>query len=185
MGNTGVQGNTGVAGVTGVTGITGNQGPAGGIGATGPVGNTGATGPSGQYDSFYAPNNWAITALSNDPNQSNPALSVIPSNTSTHTWIIDTDATASPNLDNGAVPVMLPPATTVGQVIALQTNHPSSCCFMHIYPNGSDKILFGEFVAYAGATPGAHSDVFMEEAYWCQFVSDGNHIWHRIGNGRK
>ena len=178
-GSEGATGATGHAGASGIQGPPGPEGPTGNTGSTGPpglTGPTGAVGPDGVTGStgVYINVTWALSSLGNNPNSTTPAQ--IAASTTNHTWVVDTDATTGTNLTSASVPVTLPAASTAGQVIALQTNDPASCCTMAISPHGTDRILFGAEVVQSGGVNTA-----LQEHFWMQFLSDGNGVWYVIG----
>jgi hypothetical protein len=159
----------------GPQGLTGPQGIAGGTGPTGP------TGPQGLFNNTSYP----IFDLNN--NDHSTATVVIPSaDTISHFFLLHTTGDQA---FGGPYNVQLPPATTVGQVIAVLQTNPFTAAFTDYHPTGTDQILRSSFVTAANAVANTNGlqtqgTFFDNSQNWAQFFSDGNHHWYVLSESQ-
>lgn len=146
------------------------------LGATGPAGAAGATGPQGLFNNTTYP----VSSLGNTANST--ANVTVPSGTTNHFYLLTTADSDTINNYN----VILPAASTAGQMIAVLNTDPFTGAFTWYFPGSGDQIVGNSFVAASngvantngeGPTQGTSLQVGNN---WAQFISDGNHHWYLL-----
>jgi collagen triple helix repeat protein len=176
-GGNGPVGSAGPAGPQGSTGSTGAVGLSGPVGASGANGAAGATGPQGVFNNTTYP----IVNLGNGDHST--ATVVAPANTTDHFYILNTTGDSA---FAGPYSIQLPPATTVGQVIAILNSNPFTFAFNNFIPSSGDQILASSFVAASNGVANTNGEgptqgtFFQSAANWARFISDGNHHWYLV-----
>jgi hypothetical protein len=106
----------------------------------------------------------------------------VPSGTTNHFYLLTTSG--SDNINN--YNVVLPAATTTGQIIAVLNTDPTTGAYTYFYPASGDQIVALSFVAASNAVTNTNGEGPTQGTYlvgsnnWAQFISDGNHHWYLL-----
>jgi len=106
----------------------------------------------------------------------------VPSGTTNHFYLLNTSGSDTINSYN----VVLPAATTSGQVIAVLSTDPTTGAFIFFFPASGEQIVALSFVAASNAIANTNGEgptqgtSLSVSSSWSQFISDGNHHWYLL-----
>ena len=169
-GPTGATGVAGPAGAAGPTGATGLAGPAGPTGATGSAGPPGSPGPAGATGAMGLAGPAGATGATGATGGVSNSFTVGAASTAPLTNGQTASANAVLSFVTVGATVVLPPATTAGQIVVLIPTTGGFSTGFSVQPGSGDQAFDYNVSNAAQSTIGPYETM--------SFVSDGHHHWY-------
>jgi hypothetical protein len=184
IGPTGLAGTTGATGINGATGPMGVRGPTGATGPTGIIGFNGIagpTGPTGATGALGFINNSFTFHTGNLPTSTTLAAgqAQMPNDNNSTYLVNDNPTCTTPGGNFSAYPAValtLPSAAGAGvgkEITLININVSVSGCYLFVYPQAGDKLLYLDEVIPGQNVPGFGPLPALIVPYYGRFISDG------------